>query len=67
MDGRSDEFLACAGFAYDQHGRIGYRYFSDLIKDFSHFRRLADHSTDSTGIDGVLLLDPSSHGQVAIQ
>ena len=66
VDCRSDEFLAGAGFTYDQNGRIGYRYFSDLIKDFSHFRRLPDHSTDSAFIDGVLLLGSSPHGQVAI-
>jgi hypothetical protein len=33
MDGASDEFLAGAGFAGDEHGGIGGRNFADSVED----------------------------------
>ena len=38
-----DQFLAGAGFAFDQHGGVGGRGPRDRLIDLDHARRTADH------------------------
>src|SRR5574340_1165846 len=58
VDGTGDQFLAGAGFAGDQHGRIGRRHLLDRLEHFLDGARGADNLVEVVfGLDFLLQVD----------